>query len=111
MPSCPGSLLVMPVIHAGTVIGGMALSNGPHTPSSMSPRRLGSSSRQRSNTSSGGAQSNPISSSFLAPGTCSSACGLGLPAHPLDEDGGHLGPRKLRRQRLTPLEHFANHRA
>jgi hypothetical protein len=45
---------------AGTVMGGSQLRRTPYRPRSISERRVGSSSRQRSNTSCGGAQSRPM---------------------------------------------------
>jgi hypothetical protein len=47
--------------HAGTVIGGITDVSRPYEPRSMSPESVGSSSRQRSSTSEGSAQSSPMS--------------------------------------------------
>ena len=49
---------------AGTVIGGMTDVSRPYEPRSMSPEIVGSSSRQRSRTSDGSAQSSPMSMTF-----------------------------------------------
>jgi hypothetical protein len=46
--------------HAGTVIGGMTDVSRPYVPRSIRPEIVGSSSRQRSSTSDGSAQSSPI---------------------------------------------------
>jgi hypothetical protein len=48
-------------LHAGTVIGGITDVRRPYDPRSMSPEIVGSSSRQRSRTRDGSAQSSPIS--------------------------------------------------
>ena len=50
--------------HAGTVIGGITEVRRPYEPRSMRPERVGSSSRQRSSTSDGSAQSSPMSMTF-----------------------------------------------
>jgi hypothetical protein len=50
--------------HAGTVIGGMTDVSRPYAPRSMRPEIVGSSSRQRSRTSEGSAQSSPTSITF-----------------------------------------------
>ena len=50
--------------HAGTVIGGITEVRRPYVPRSMSPEIVGSSSRQRSRTSEGSAQSSPMSMTF-----------------------------------------------
>ena len=50
--------------HAGTVIGGMTDVSRPYEPRSMRPEIVGSSSRQRSRTSDGSAQSSPMSMTF-----------------------------------------------
>ena len=52
-------------LHAGTVMAGMQLSSFPQTPWSMTRLKFGSSSRHCSKTSSGGAQSSPITSTFF----------------------------------------------
>ena len=49
---------------AGTVIGGITEVRRPYEPRSMSPESVGSSSRQRSRTSDGSAQSSPMSMTF-----------------------------------------------
>jgi len=54
--------------HAGTVIGGMTDVSRPYDPRSMSPEIVGSSSRQRSRTSEGSAQSSPTSITFRGTG-------------------------------------------
>ena len=51
-------------LQAGTVIGGMTDVSRPYEPRSMSPESVGSSSRQRSRTSDGSAQSSPMSITF-----------------------------------------------
>ena len=61
MPSSPGSRPVIMQLQAGTVIGGSTLRSGPHVPPShQRVAGSGSSSRQRSNTSFGSAQSRPM---------------------------------------------------
>ena len=49
---------------AGTVMGGITEVKRPYDPRSMSPESVGSSSRQRSRTSEGSAQSRPMSMTF-----------------------------------------------
>ena len=49
---------------AGTVIGGITEVSRPYEPRSMSPEIVGSSSRHRSRTSDGSAQSSPMSITF-----------------------------------------------
>ncbi len=65
MPREPGSFPVIMHIHAGTVIGGVALSSLPKTPFAMTLRRFGRRSPQSSKTSSGAAQSNPMMNAFF----------------------------------------------
>ena len=64
MPNSPGSLPLIMQDHAGTVMGGVTLSNFPQTPCSQSERRQGSSSRHWSKTISGAAQSSPMTATF-----------------------------------------------
>jgi hypothetical protein len=52
-------------LQVGTVIAGMQLSSLPHTPSSMTRLKFGKSSRHWSKTSSGGAQSRPITRTYF----------------------------------------------
>src|SRR5207248_1127015 len=59
-PNVPGSLLDIIELQAGTVIAGIQLSSLPHTPSSITRLKFGNSSRHCSKTSSGGAQSSPM---------------------------------------------------
>jgi hypothetical protein len=77
MPSVPGSLEVIMHIHAGTVIGGVMDSSGPHRPFSRSFVRFGISSVYSSKMCSGGAQSRPMTMTF---------CFFSLPGAP-DELG------------------------
>src|SRR5918994_914835 len=60
MPRVPGLRDEVMLVQAGTVIGGSQLRRTPYVPCSISPPSTGSSSRHRSKTSSGGAQSRPI---------------------------------------------------
>src|SRR4249919_2354603 len=53
---------------AGTVIGGITDVSRPYAPRSMRPASVGSSSRQRSRTSDGSAQSSPMSMTFRGTG-------------------------------------------
>ena len=53
---------------AGTVIGGMTEVRRPYVPRSISPEIVGSSSRQRSSTSDGSAQSSPTIMTFRGTG-------------------------------------------
>ena len=55
-------------LQAGTVIGGITEVRRPNVPRSMSPEIVGSSSRQRSRTRDGSAQSSPISMTFRGTG-------------------------------------------
>src|SRR5947209_10840676 len=66
-------------LQAGTVIGGMIEVRRPETPRSARPLRTGSSSRQRSRTSDGSAQSSPTIRTRLAADTVT-------PLHLLGED-------------------------
>src|SRR6185503_18524764 len=65
MPSCPGSWLRIMQAQAGTVIGGWVLRSGPWEPASIRPLRLGRSSRNRSKTRRGAAQSSPRTATFM----------------------------------------------
>src|SRR5690554_2540140 len=68
MPSVPGSLLDIIEDQAGTVIAGMQDSSSPYTPVRYSSRNVGNSSRYLSKTSSGAAQSSPITMTFRSRG-------------------------------------------
>src|SRR3990167_8282891 len=60
MPSRPGSFPVTMEAQAGQVMEGMVLSSSPYSPCPVSRLMVGSSSSQRSKTSSGGAASRPM---------------------------------------------------
>ena len=62
----PGVRLAIMHDQAGTVIGGMIDVRRPHDPCSMSLDSVGSSSRQRSSTSEGSAQSSPMIITFVS---------------------------------------------
>ena len=65
-------------LQAGTVIGGMTEVSRPETPRSMSPTRTGRSSRQRSSTSDGSAQSSPMIITFRAAATRAIVLSVGV---------------------------------
>src|SRR5215471_7439754 len=67
MPSWPGSWLLVITVQAGTVMGGVQLSNSPQAPVRVSWCRFGSSSAGRLKTSSGGTQSRPITKTLREP--------------------------------------------
>src|SRR3972149_1531405 len=64
MPSTPGSLPQVITLQAGTVMHGMHERSRPYAPRAMRRLRLGSSLRQVSKTSSGAAQSRPMTNSL-----------------------------------------------
>ena len=63
-PRSPGVFEDIMQDHAGTVIGGITEVRRPYEPRSMRPEMVGSSSRQRSRTRLGSAQSSPMSMTF-----------------------------------------------
>src|SRR5262249_2028344 len=63
-PSSPGSWLDIIAVQAGVVIGGLVLRRCAGAPREIRPRMVGSSSRHRSKTSAGAAESRPTISSF-----------------------------------------------
>src|SRR3989304_5354313 len=74
MPSSPGSRLDIMQLQAGTVMGGTTLLSLPHQPCSVRRLSVGSSSRQRSKTSSGGTQSSPMTATLRCLGILLLAC-------------------------------------